>query len=123
MSYDHPPPAINVQLLRQARLDLDMSQAKFAEAILAAAERAGHKTRCTRRLIQKWESGAHRTVKPHYQQAIEAVTGIPFRKLCTPPIPIDEARISRQLEDIEAQLHHLAGRVATIAKTIRYSEP
>jgi hypothetical protein len=59
-----------------------MSQGEFALAIRAAGQRAGEPNDCTKRLVQRWESG-YVTGLPrgNYARALEAVTGQPIENL------------------------------------------
>jgi transcriptional regulator with XRE-family HTH domain len=67
--------------LRQARQSMRMSQAQFAEAVVAAGNAMGVPNRCTKRLVQKWETGEHATCKPNYIRVLQAVTGLSAREL------------------------------------------
>lgn len=123
MTYQRPELVLDGQQLRQARENLLLSQTQFAAAINAMTRNAGHECACTKRLVQKWESGEHRWPRVHYQRAIAAVTGVPYRSLCQSSVPLNPTVVSQQLEDIETELYHLGRRLAAIAKTVRYSEP
>jgi hypothetical protein len=67
--------------LRAQRLAGGRSQARFAAAIRHAGEVAGEPNRCTKRLVQKWESGEHTSCAPHYRRALERVTYRPYSQL------------------------------------------
>ena len=58
-----------------------LSQAQFAEAIRAAGNAIGAPNHCTKRLVQKWESGEHAACRPDYLRVLQAVTGLSVREL------------------------------------------
>jgi DNA-binding transcriptional regulator YiaG len=62
------------QVLR-ARQELGMSQAELARALVSAGKALGHPNNCTKRLVQKWESGDHAALRPNYAEALAVVTG------------------------------------------------
>lgn len=68
-------------VLRQARLNLGMSQSEFAKAVRDAGAAAGEPNGANKRLVQKWESGEHAACRPHYARALAAVTGVSAREL------------------------------------------
>jgi hypothetical protein len=45
---------------------------------------AGEPSACSKRLVQKWESGEHSTARPNYRRALRSMTGVPFAELCRP---------------------------------------
>jgi transcriptional regulator with XRE-family HTH domain len=112
---------LNGQRLRQARHDLNLSQAAFAQALQAAVSENGHQLRPTKRLVQKWEAGEHRHPHRHYQTAIAAVTGIPYRNLCRGSYPLDTDNTAQKLERLQNDLHHLARQVEHILRDVRLS--
>src|SRR5947209_19061885 len=67
--------------LRAIRLSLHMSQSDFAGAIRQAGETLGEPNSCTKRLVQKWESGEHTVCRPHYRRALERATRRPYAQL------------------------------------------
>jgi DNA-binding transcriptional regulator YiaG len=70
------------ETLRAIRQSLLMSQGEFALAIRAAGQRAGEPNDCTKRLVQRWESGyVTSTPRGNYARALEAVTGQPIENL------------------------------------------
>ncbi|MDH6224331.1 XRE family transcriptional regulator [Streptomyces sp. MJP52] len=75
-----PTTAPNTQL-RAVRMSLLMSQDDFARAIRTAGERAGRPNDASKRLVQRWESGAIAAPRPIYARALEAVTGMPIESL------------------------------------------
>lgn len=79
--------------LRAARMGLLMSQDDFARAIREAGTRAGQPNDATKRLVQRWESGATVAPRPVYARALEAVTGLPIETLGF-TIPVPMARVS-----------------------------
>ena len=58
-----------------------LSQAQFAEAVRAAGNAMGVPNHCTKRLVQKWESGEHSACRPDYLRVLQAVTGLSVREL------------------------------------------
>ena len=58
-----------------------LSQAQFAEAVRAAGNAIGAPNRCTKRLVQKWETGEHAACRPDYLRVLQAVTGLSAREL------------------------------------------
>jgi DNA-binding transcriptional regulator YiaG len=67
--------------LRAVRESLRLSQDEFARAIRDAGERLGESNDCTKRLVQRWESGQVSTPRGNYARALEYVTGIPVENL------------------------------------------
>jgi DNA-binding transcriptional regulator YiaG len=67
--------------LRAVREGLRLSQDEFARAIRAAGEQAGEPNDCTKRLVQRWESGLISTPRGNYARALEYVTGLPVENL------------------------------------------
>ena len=80
-----------------------LSQAQFAEAVHAAGNAMGAPNHCTKRLVQKWETGEHAACRPDYLRVLQAVTGLSARELgfqCSPisrgsPPPPDSLRSTR----------------------------
>ena len=58
-----------------------LSQAQFADAIRAAGNAMGVPNHCTKRLVQKWETGEHAACRPDYLRVLQAVTGLSAREL------------------------------------------
>ena len=58
-----------------------LSQAQFADAVRAAGNAMGAPNHCTKRLVQKWESGEHSACRPDYLRVLQAVTGLSVREL------------------------------------------
>lgn len=102
--------AINPVQLRAIRTDLGRSQADFAAMLRKAGVALGEPNGATKRLVQKWEAGEHRMVRPNYQRALELATGLPFATFCdvrpvayaTFPSRLD--RIIRELTALRADL-------------------
>lgn len=69
------------QAIKAARTQLLMSQSEFAAAVRRAGVTLGEPNACSKRLVQKWESGEHRDCRPYYQRALQLVTRKPFREL------------------------------------------
>jgi len=66
-----------------------LSQAQFAEAIRAAGNAMGAPNHCTKRLVQKWETGEHAACRPDYLRVLQAVTGLSARELGFRILPDD----------------------------------
>jgi hypothetical protein len=58
-----------------------LSQAQFADAVRAAGNAMGAPNHCTKRLVQKWETGEHAACRPDYLRVLQAVTGLSAREL------------------------------------------
>lgn len=67
--------------LRTVRVSMMLSQDDFATALRDAGERAGHPLEASKRLVQRWESGAIAAPSPRYARALESVTGMPIDSL------------------------------------------
>jgi transcriptional regulator with XRE-family HTH domain len=76
--------------LRAARQRMRLSQAEFALAVRTAGNALGEPNECTKRLVQKWESGEHAVCRPNYRRALQKVTLTPFEQLgfAGGPIPL-----------------------------------
>jgi hypothetical protein len=68
-------------ILRAVRISMMLSQDDFATALRNAGERAGYPLDASKRLIQRWESGAIAVPSPRYARALEAITGMPIDAL------------------------------------------
>jgi transcriptional regulator with XRE-family HTH domain len=79
--------------LRRARQAMRLSQAQFADAIRAAGNAMGVPNHCTKRLVQKWETGEHAGCRPDYLRVLQAVTGLSARELGFRVLP-DESGVS-----------------------------
>lgn len=67
--------------LRAVRIAMLLSQDDFAKALRNAGARAGVPIEASKRLIQRWESGAIAVPSPRYARALEAITGMPIDAL------------------------------------------
>jgi transcriptional regulator with XRE-family HTH domain len=67
--------------LRAVRISMMLSQDDFATALREAGVRAGYPIEPSKRLVQRWESGAIAAPSPRYARALEAVTGMPIDTL------------------------------------------
>ena len=67
--------------LRAVRISMMLSQDDFAKALREAGERAKCPIEPSKRLVQRWESGAIAAPSPRYARALEAVTGMPIDTL------------------------------------------
>lgn len=68
-------------VLREIRTRLHLSQDEFAARVRQAGRRLGEPNDCSKRLVQRWESGEHATCRPVYQRALQEATGRPFEEL------------------------------------------
>ena len=75
------PKILTNQKLRAARMSMRLSQREFATAVRHAGASLGEPNECTKRLVQKWESGEHSAIRPNYRRALQAVTRIPYEQL------------------------------------------
>lgn len=60
---------------------LSMSQSEFATAIRQAGDALGEPNTCTKRLVQRWESGISDVCPPNYRRALQSVTRTPYVEL------------------------------------------
>lgn len=67
--------------LRAVRISMLLSQDDFAKALREAGVRAGERIDASKRLVQRWESGAIAVPSPRYARALESVTGMPIDSL------------------------------------------
>ena len=87
--------------LKALRMEQRMSQSEFAAAVRRAGAALGEPNDCTKRLVQKWESGEHGDCRPHYQRALQLVTRMPFEQLgfsatvTAPPVTLPSAVAQR----------------------------
>jgi hypothetical protein len=84
--------------LRRARQSMLLSQAQFAEAIRAAGNAMGTPNHCTKRLVQKWETGEHAACRPDYLRVLQTVTGLSARELGFRIMP-DESGLSAAFDN------------------------
>lgn len=67
--------------LKAIRLTLNMSQTEFATAVRHAGDALGEPNACSKRLVQKWESGEHIICRPNYRRALQKVAGTRYTEL------------------------------------------
>jgi transcriptional regulator with XRE-family HTH domain len=67
--------------LRAVRTGMRMSQDDLARAVRDAGQRAGEPNNCTKRHVQRWESGQTAAPQPTYIRALEHATGQPAANL------------------------------------------
>lgn len=79
--------------LRAVRMGLLLSQDDMARKLREAGDRAGEPNGASKRLVQRWESGASINPRAVYARALEAVTGLPIEALGF-ELPVPEARVS-----------------------------
>ncbi|MEU9618845.1 helix-turn-helix domain-containing protein [Streptomyces sp. NPDC098085] len=98
--------------LRAVRMGLLMSQDDMARALRDAGSRVGEPNDASKRLVQRWESGAIVNPRPVYARALESVTGMPIEHLgFTGAVP--SARVS----DDGAGGHDVAASTAGVSPT------
>lgn len=81
-------------MLRRARQSMRMSQEQFAAAVRGTGEAMGEPNRCTKRLVQKWETGEHASCRPEYLRVLQTVTGLSSRELGFALLPDDSGLAS-----------------------------
>jgi transcriptional regulator with XRE-family HTH domain len=82
------PTQLDGERLRGIRERMNLTQEELAVLIRHEGAKVGEPNACNRRLIQKWESGNHATVRPNYKRALMIVTGLPYSSFCfTPAAP------------------------------------
>ncbi|MDP5311989.1 helix-turn-helix domain-containing protein [Streptomyces poriferorum] len=67
--------------LRAVRMGLLLSQDDLARKLREAGDKAGEPNGASKRLVQRWESGASTNPRAVYARALEAVTGLPIQAL------------------------------------------
>lgn len=67
--------------LRAVRMGLLLSQDDLARKLREAGDKAGEPNGASKRLVQRWESGASINPRAVYARALEAVTGLPIHAL------------------------------------------
>ena len=67
--------------LRRWRVDAELSQSQFAELVHKFGLGMGLPNGCTKRLVQKWESGEHCGVRPNYAAILNKLTGMSIEEL------------------------------------------
>jgi transcriptional regulator with XRE-family HTH domain len=106
--------------LRRARQAMRLSQTEFAAAVRSAGRALGTPNQCTKRLVQKWETGEHATCRADYLRILQAVTGLSVRELgfrLTAPDPrADPAGPAPALltEDSISRLRHALEHPSTV---------
>jgi transcriptional regulator with XRE-family HTH domain len=86
--------------LRLVRLRLGLSQQALAVALKAIGLELGEPNNCTKRLVQKWESGEHKMPSAQYRRAIAWLTGEKFLALCAPIPPDDVTDAARRVSKV-----------------------
>ncbi|MFC9201826.1 helix-turn-helix domain-containing protein [[Kitasatospora] papulosa] len=66
---------------RAVRMGLLLSQDDMARKLREAGQRAGEPNEASKRLVQRWESGASSRPRAVYARALESVTGLPIEAL------------------------------------------
>lgn len=120
------------QRLRRIRAgQLQLSQEQFASEIRAAGNVLGVPNRCTKRLVQKWESGEHKMPSAGYQLALAHVIGPGVETLYLKVLPdvVDDtmrqlaavlplfAETYNKLIELNAHLVHRADKSGAVARS------
>lgn len=69
------------RVLADLRRALNLSQDEFAAKLRDAGRRLGEPNDASKRLVQRWESGATTSVRPVYRRALESITARPYGSL------------------------------------------
>lgn len=105
-----PAPQTDRTRLRDARHELGLSQQAFADLIQRIGEEMGEPNRCTKRLVQKWESGEHATITLPYRKAITLATGLNLADLfSTRDTAVFALRINNIMKDLATVLKEVIG--------------
>lgn len=88
-----------LRAIRAGRFKL--SQSQFATEIREAGRALGVPNRCTKRLVQKWETGAHAMPSAGYQLALAYVLGASVDVIYQTVLP---AVVDETLEQLAAAL-------------------
>jgi hypothetical protein len=97
-----------------------LSQAQFAEAIRAAGNAMGAPNHCTKRLVQKWETGEHAACRPDYLRVLQAVTGLSARELGFRILPGDSGLSAATAADTDGHANQ-AGAAFAMSGLTEYS--
>lgn len=68
-------------MLMAVRVGMGYSQDGFARAVQEAGRRIDIPNQCSKRLVQRWESGEVAHPHPEHARALEEVTGLPLARL------------------------------------------
>jgi len=106
--------------LRRTRQAMRLSQNEFAAAVRSAGLALGTPNQCTKRLVQKWETGEHLTCRADYLRVLQAVTGLSVLELGFRPPAAPEPREASgpvpvpATEDAVARLRHALEHPSTV---------
>lgn len=117
-----PQARLDGRRLAEVRSQMHLSQSAFADEINFAAHELGYLTRCTKRLVQKWEKGVHARPSRCYQVAIGRVTGFPFESFMKYDDRSQSPTMSRAVNDIAILLAFLVKRLDDLAAELRFAE-
>lgn len=78
--------------LRAVRMSLMLSQDELARVIREAGARLGAPNDCSKRHVQRWESGLIGFPRPVYARALEVATGLPIASLGF-RLPVPQGRL------------------------------
>ena len=92
-----------------------LSQAQFADAVRAAGDAMGVPNHCTKRLVQKWETGEHAACRADYLRVLQAVTGLSARELGFHVLPDDSGAVAGGDGEGAEGAPHRDGRAAAFA--------
>lgn len=93
--------------LRSIRLGMGLSQTEFAALVRRSGDDLGEPNACSKRLVQKWESGDHRDCRPSYGRALAKATGLPQSHFSTSVAESDHVVVSTGAEASLAALDHV----------------
>lgn len=91
-----------------------LSQDDMARAVREAGDRAGAPNGCSKRHVQRWESGEVAAPRPVYARALEVVTGLPITSLGFAMVPTarvtDDGKGGHDMEPSTAGVAPARGR-------------
>lgn len=120
-----PHPRIPNLALRRARQEMRLTQAQFADAVKAAGRAIGEPNKCTKRLLQKWETGEHAGCRPDYLRALKSLTSLSARELGFDVLPDESGRsipaLGNRAESAISALSGGEGTAAAVAFTFATS--
>ena len=70
--------------LKRIRLRQYRSQSELASLIRRVGREIGEPNECSKRLVQKWESGGHGSCRPNYRRLLLVALGVSYEHLCEP---------------------------------------
>lgn len=95
------------------------SQEELAAYIRKLGRELGEPNDCTKRLVQKWESGEHESIRPNYRRILELIYGITYRRLCEPwGDPESEIEAWSEAESLLMAVRSLRGLLETVSDRV-----